>query len=48
MKDKENELFLIVLAIFDSFGSYPLPLNMYLNILVVIVVWMKFKLLFWV
>ncbi len=32
MKDKENELFLIVLAIFDSFGSYPLPLNMYLNI----------------
>lgn len=32
MKDKENELFLTVLAIFDSFGSYHLPLNMYLNI----------------
>ncbi|WP_066155511.1 P-loop NTPase [Aliarcobacter cryaerophilus] len=32
MKDKENELFLTVLSIFDSFGSYHLPLNMYLNI----------------
>ncbi|CAM3816833.1 SIR2 family protein [Arcobacter cloacae] len=32
MQDKENALFLIVLSIFDSFGSYHLPLNLYLNI----------------
>ena len=32
MKDEENALFLIVLSIFDSFGSYHLSLNLYLNI----------------
>jgi len=32
MKNKENALFLIVLSIFDSFGSYHLPLSLYLNI----------------
>ena len=32
MQNNENALFLTVLAIFDSFGSYQLPLNLYLNI----------------
>ena len=32
MLKKDNALFLIVLAIFDSFGSYPLPLQLFFNI----------------
>jgi ABC-type dipeptide/oligopeptide/nickel transport system ATPase subunit len=32
MLKKDNALFLVVLAIFDSFGSYPLPLQLFFNI----------------
>lgn len=32
MSKQDNALFLIVLTIFDSFGSFPLPLQLFLNI----------------
>jgi ABC-type dipeptide/oligopeptide/nickel transport system ATPase subunit len=32
MQKKENALFLIVLSIFDGFGSFPLPLQLFFNI----------------
>lgn len=32
MREKENANYLLVLSIFDSFGSFPLPLQLYLDI----------------